>query len=401
MSTFFIWYNELGEVFMIKEIFYELILEAKDGKVIIDSEEWPIGFNTRIEEDNINYDNERNLSELVIEDKDNFFKVLEEYIYLDLCYERKVPTFLNDIERNKIKWIMAYLFVNATTEEFIRPVEYIKRRIAFLKDSTFSYLDEGIELDINNLFMGSKLEIKNNVHSEAMETPYRIDINLVNELNGKRVEYSLPTISYGICEEDGKRVCYIYSIMKSKKKKEHTTEDDIYDKKIARMLYKLNAGVENYEMSEYYEYKEGDSKYYPEGNITDITPSFLLSLSIFITLLQKEGISKVKGVSYLPVRYLSRDITASNAENEDMRYQLKLRNDMIQNNITNKFIRTFRRLAFHDRDIRITSYPYEESEYIEMDVMKKEHMISNPILEEISYDIYNMDVYLKKMDKER
>lgn len=382
---------------MVEKIFYELIKEAKDGKVIIDFEEWPIGFNTRIIEDSISYNNERNLSELVIKDKEVFFKVLEEYIYLDFSYNRKMPPFLNDSKENKIKWIMAYLFVNATVEEFANPIEYIKRRMSFLKDDTFSYLDKGKELDINDLFMGSKLEIKNNVHSEAMETPYKIDFSLVNELNGKEVRYYLPTISYGICEENGKKVCYIYSIMKPKKN-DHTKEDDIYEKKIARMLYKLNAGVENYEMSEYYEYKEGDSKYYPEGNITDITPSFLLSLSIFITLLQKENIDKVKGVCYLPVRYLSREIVASNAESEDMKYQLKLRNDMIQDNITNKFIRTFRRLCFHNRDIRITSYPYESGEYLEMDVMKREHMISNPILEEISYDVYNMDDVFKKVN---
>ena len=34
------------------DIFYELINEASLGKVILDGEEWPIGFNTIIDEDN-------------------------------------------------------------------------------------------------------------------------------------------------------------------------------------------------------------------------------------------------------------------------------------------------------------------------------------------------------------
>ena len=132
------------------------------------------------------------------------------------------------------------------------------------------------------------------------------------------------------------------------------------------MLYKLNEGIESYEVSEYFDYKEGNSKYYPEGNITDVTPSFILSLSVFLSLLQREGIHHLKAIPYLPVRYLSRDIIASEAKEEDTRYQLKLRNDKIQENITNKFIRTFRRIAFHTPDVEVLSVPYELSEYLEL-----------------------------------
>ena len=56
--------------------------------------------------------------------------------------------------------------------------------------------------------------------------------------------------------------------------------------------------------NEYFDYKEGNFKYYPEGNITDVTPSFVLSLNVFMALLQRENIAKVRGVPYLPLRYL-------------------------------------------------------------------------------------------------
>lgn len=383
---------------MIQEIFEELIKEAKDGKVLIDGEEWPIGFNTTIlnSEGEITYQNDRNLSTLLIKNKEEFFRILEEYVYMEISYKRKIPGFVTDKEKNNIKWIMSYLFINATTEDFLNPVFYIQRRMQFLQDTTFSYLNDGVELNIGHHFLHSLLEISNHSHSIAMETPYKIDMSLINVIHGEKVAYPLASVSYGICEENGEKVCYVYSLMKPKAGKNPSPENQFYEKKIARMLYKLNDGVERYELSEYFEYKEGDSKFYPEGNITDVTPSFVLSLNIFIALLQKEGIHQLKAIPYLPVRYLSRDIVSSMVEDEDTRYHLKLRNDTIQENITNKFIRTFRRMAFHTPDIEIMSIPYEFSEYLEMSIKSKEHMINNPILEDIASSVYQMDESMEK-----
>ena len=384
---------------MIRDIFDELIEEACKGKVLIDGEEWPIGFDTIIFTDNkdISYRNDRNLSCLVIKNEDEFLNLLEKYVDMELSFGRKIPSFISDKKKNTIKWIISYLFVNATTEDFINPCEYIKRRINFLDDYTFSYLDDGRDVEINNQFLGSKLRIERNIHSIAMETVYRIDISLINKIRECDVSYPLATVSYGISEEDGEKVCYIYSLMKPKKNtKDNTEENDFYEKKISRLMYKINEGISNYEMGEYYDYKEGNSKYYPEGNITDVTPSFVLSLNIFISLLQKEGIHKIKAVPYLPVRYLSREIAASYVKDEDRRFELKKRNEMIQENITNKFIRTFRRLEFHDQDIKITAIPYEGSEYLEMNVKDKEHMLNNPILEDISMSTYHINDSLDK-----
>ena len=72
-----------------ENIFYELIEEAKDGKVIIDGESWPIAFNTIIFEENKNLTNENNLSTLEIRDKELFFQELEEYINLEKEINRK------------------------------------------------------------------------------------------------------------------------------------------------------------------------------------------------------------------------------------------------------------------------------------------------------------------------
>ena len=50
-----------------------------------------------------------------------------------------------------------------------------------------------------------------------------------------------------------------------------------------------------------------------EEDIKDVSMSFVLSLNIFISLLQKKNIEKIKVVNYLPVSYLARDIAAENS----------------------------------------------------------------------------------------
>ena len=157
-----------------------------------------------------------------------------------------------------------------------------------------------------------------------------------------------------------------------------------YDKKINRLLYKLNSGIE--ETKEYFDYKEGISDYYPEGNITDVTHSFVLSLSIFLGLLKSRNITKVKAVPYLPVRYASRYITAKEKQDKEKQLELLERNNEIQTNITNKFIRTFLRLSSQDKSISIESYPYEVDDYLTIK-LNKQNNISNELLSDVKIKI--------------
>ena len=301
-----------------------------------------------------------------------------------------------DKQRNHVKMILAYLFVNATTEDFLNPENLIRRNISFIKDQTFSNLNEGINIPINGHFLDSELEIKNTLHSLSMETPYKLELSLIKYNGETKLTYPLPSIAYGIENTfNGECNCYIYSIMNPKRKKELTEEEKQYEKKINRLLYKLNEGVLEHESSEYIEYKEGMSEYYPE-NISDVTPSFLLSIIIFLTLLQNRNIKNIKVVPYLPVRYLSRKIAADEIDNEEKRENFNKRNNDIQYNATNKFIRTFMRANFHVKDLNIISYPYERDEFLNLYLTKKEHTIYNDILNDIANEIMNIECQHKK-----
>ena len=359
-----------------KEIFYDLIKEACEGIVTIDNDLWPISFNTIIEDERfVDY---KNAPTLEIRNKEKFFKLLEEYIDKELKLNRKTIKFYSDIDNNHKKWIMAFLFANASIEDFKNPEQLLRKRIAFLEDKTFDYLNNGVEVPLGAPFLNSNLIIEKEKSPTSMETPYRINISLQNE--DKTSNYVLPTIYYGIMDN----TCYIYSVQNPKNGND---KEDSYTKKINRLLYKINKGVYESESEEYKEYKENKSTYYPEYNISDVTPSFVLSLSIFIDLLEKEKINTIKYVTYLPLRYLSRDIVSDVSNTKERQQELAKRNDYIQSNITNKMIRTFNRLSFHNPSIEIETLPFEIDEYLTVKISKEKTNYNNDLLEEAKNSI--------------
>ena len=370
-----------------RALFYEVVREAKNAKVRIDGEEWCIAFNTIIYEDGKikeEHFNDRNMSTLVIKDEERFFPLLEEYIAREIDANRRCMWFSNNELDTRIKFIIAYLFANASTEEFLDPEGMLRRRIDFLDDDSFEYLNEGKVIPLGSTFGNSDIFLKRTAQSVMMETPWKIDISLCKWVDDEMVSCPLADVSYGVREENGEKVCYVYSMMKPKEKGESSDREKIFRKRLNRELYKLNEGVLEQESEDFIKYRNGETRDYQE-NVTDVTQSFVLSLSIFVTLLQKEGISKIKVVPYLPVRYVGRQITAMNVTNLERQQELYDRNKRIQDNCTNKFMRTFRRVAYHmGDDLEMYSVPYEIDEYMTFVLKSKSHDLNNPILNEVS-----------------
>lgn len=370
-----------------RALFYEVVREAKNAKVRIDGEEWCIAFNTIIYEDGKikeEYFNDRNMSTLVIKDEEGFIEVLKEYVYYCFVLKRKTLKFYNNEYDNKIKMLIAYLFINFSTEDFLNPVEAIRRYIDYMLDNSFEYLNEGKVIPLGSAFGNSDIFLKRTAQSVMMETPWKIDISLCKWVDDEMVSCPLADVSYGIREENGEKVCYVYSMMKPKEKGESSDREKIFRKRLNRELYKLNEGVLEQESEDFIKYRNGETRDYQE-NVTDVTQSFVLSLSIFVTLLQKEGISKIKVVPYLPVRYVGRQIAASNVSDLLRRQELEDRNKRIQDNCTNKFMRTFRRVAYHmGDDLEMYSVPYEIDEYMTFVLKSKSHDLNNPMLNEVS-----------------
>jgi len=354
-----------------RKIFYELLNEAKDGNVYFENDAWPIGFNSVIVRDGteIRNFNDKNMSTLVIKNEEKFLILLEEYIRLELSKNRKITKFYEDVDKNTIKLIMTYLFVNATTEDFLNPSDLIRRNIDFLNDNTFSDFSNFINISNNN-----SISIKNSSQSVLMETPNKMEFCFTDG----EFTYELPSISYGISVNSiGEKKCYIYSCLNPKEKKNLSDNEIKYRKKINRLLYKVNGGVK--------EAEERDDYYFSLENISDVSPSAVVSLLIFMLLLKKENITEVKIVPYLPLRYLSRDLAADRVLDEDKKISLKERNDMIQTNITNKLINTIKRVAYHLEGISIDSFPYEYDEFLSISLLNSNNkVVNNEFLNEIS-----------------
>lgn len=365
----------------IREIFFELIKETKNGRVLLADEEYYVGFNTNINDEIIEY-NEFNNIELFITDLELFMNKIQEYILLEIELKRKSIKYI-DNSKDYIKSLIMYLFVNATTEDFRHPINYIEKYIDYLKDNTLESYNEGMKYDLGGLFLDNQLYIKNSQQSIMMETPYKIELSIINKDN-TNLSFILPEISYGISYENGESVCYIYSILNKENLNNVLNEDLLrYKKNISRKLYKINKGISDIESEEFNNYKNGESDYYPE-NITDVSVSSVLSLYLFINLV-KDKVDKIKGVPYLPIRYSSRDYASFLTKTEERRKELQMRNNNIQTNLTEKFIRTFRRVEQYIDDISITSYPYEVDEFITCSINnKKMSSIHNEVIDSIN-----------------
>lgn len=383
-----------------KYLILEIIQEACEGKVMVDNQDWPYSFNTIIN-DKRRYINKNNNITLHIRDIEEFKEKIKEYINLELDCKRSTMKIYNGNVSDKIKWYIVNLFANMTTEDFLNPIAFIDKYMAFLKDKTFDYLDEGITVKLPKV-KDSELEIKREQNNTSMETPNRITLTLKKK-GEEFTTFKLPSIYYAVREENNKKVCYIYSVMNKGNKKLNESELK-FQKQINRLLYKLNDGV--VESEEYYEYKEAlkrkeekeaqgeevtEEIYYPEGNISDITNSFLFSLNIFMSLLQKEKIKTVKVIPYLPVRYNARALAAKEKETEEARELYEQRNDMIQTNATNKLIRTFRRLSSQNGSVKVIMYPYEMDEFLTINLDSRENELDNMLLEE-SNDVINREI---------
>ena len=134
-------------------------------------------------------------------------------------------------------------------------------------------------------------------------------------------------------------------------------------------------------------------------NITGISPSALVSLTIALSLLEDNGISKIEVPTFLPIRYNAKEITYMIKKEllEKKGYDVESINNIIheyesthegiQRNLSDKFIRYFRRLEYNFNNINLTAYPYDIDTCAHLYVDSYSDC-SNGLLKEI-YELYN------------
>lgn len=338
-------------------VFYdEIINEASTGRVDCFFM-MNLLFSTYIREENKTIEAKKNddgrylIPRLVIKNKESFNKLLTEYLALarkkyDLSIYQDELTFA-DVENyeqviNKI--ILTTLWANATYDDFSESEEFLRKQIAFLKDETFSEYEEPTIIGYSET-LGGYVEVENIQETILNETPNSLKISVIEPETNER--YTFPLVRYGI--EDNK--CYIYAVQKNKK----YDEENKFKKKVNRRLFQIG---ENFDT------KNDTYENYGEGNLKDVSASFVVASNIALGLLASKGITDIVVPSILIERWNAKEtgiIVKSKREENSQEYidSNKEEHNKIQNNLTEKLLRTFLRIVSHNKTFNVTAYPFD------------------------------------------
>ncbi len=350
----------------ILDIFYnEVVNEAKEGEI-----KSYFTFNIAFEIDcgEIRTYNSAKFDNIIvptlrISDKERFDELLVEYVLSAREFYPLEDFYFDDLEEDKIekeriKTLISYLFSNATYDDFNNPCEFIQRRIDFINNTK----EEKYALGYSN-------ELKSNLSIDVMkdslcnETPYQF--SLVASNDGEEV-YRFPSLKFGISHDKA----YIYAIQNPNPSYEK-------NKKINRALYKIGEG---------FNAKEDNYKLYEEGNLKDVTASFLMVANTFLGYLKNIGIEEIFIPSILIERWNAKQI-ANEKKLEDGRITKEVyeerseKHDNLQSNLTEKLLRTFLRLTSHYPNIEVLSYPSDETFSLNMNISNLDNC-NNKLLSE-------------------
>ena len=114
--------------------------------------------------------------------------------------------------------------------------------------------------------------------------------------------YNLPWVRYGISQnKNGDKIAYIYALQKME-----PSLSEKYNEEIEKDINKVNTGIRRYR---------------------NVTPNAIVALSIFMGMLEAEGITAIKAPDFFIGRY-GHFVNASTEEETDI----------IQYNLTEKFL---------------------------------------------------------------
>ena len=325
------------------KVFYESIVpEATLGKVDVYFL-LRVAFGTRLVEEKIDYPCRVDAPgvvapTLMIKNRALFDKLLNEYANKALAFYsnsgiyEEVLNYHNteNIRIGKVKLILTQLFANAMVEDFNDPIRFLRRRIDFIDN----YADKVVNLG-RSAMLDADLELIVNKGTLNDETPGEF---IIRATDGDD-KWISPRVRFGISED----TVYIYAIQNEDENKNQL------GKKINRRLYKVGEGFDNLGEDE---------------NPKDITASFLVTLNMAINYFRSLGYEKIVVPSIMIVRWNAKRILLTDKYrrkriNDEDKRTLESKLDTIQNNLTNKMMRTFLRLTCHYNNIDIDALPFE------------------------------------------
>lgn len=312
-----------------------------------------------------------NLPTLIVNDYKCFFELLRQYYenVIELYFKR---TKMSGFPVYEMKNCFEEIWLRATPEDFNNPEYFLQKQVQIISDTTFEKYDTLVEVGSLDFLDNNILCVKNGIARTWDETPREFEMKIFNKEDHYKADfynkncYIFPVVRYGIYERNGKKVCLIGSIQ---------TKDDGYSNQITksfnRIRYKINKNI------------PGDDI------ITNVEPSHLIALSIFVNFLHQEGITEIEVPSFYVLDYQYHqklNITLAESffkewdEYRQEKYpdvyleQKKIlksklnKEELISKIKTEKFIETFIRLAYHYPKSKIYSYAGDVDNYLHMEI---------------------------------
>lgn len=325
---------------------------------------------------------------MVVNNYKQFFELLRQY------YERDIELYFLRTRRSAFPRYekdncFEQIWLRATPEDFNHPEEFLQRQVDMINDTTFEKYDEETYLGKINFLDNHVLCVKNGIARTWDENSREIQITIYdkNHYDNKelyrRPHYTLPVIRYGIYQKNGRKICHIGSIQDMS----DSYEQSDLSKKINRKRFKANEGV-------------------PQEETQQIEPKNVLALSIFINLLNKEGITDIEVPSLYVLDYdyhvkrnpkilsdFQRDWNEDTIKEYPEQYKRSCyyferaykKEDIISEIKTERLLLTFRRLLQHYPNGNIISYPGEADSFmhLNMPIVRDENDINGSVFREL------------------
>lgn len=335
---------------------------------------------------------------MIIHNYQDFFELLRQYYEqnIELYFQRTGYSGFPCYEQTNC---FEQIWLRATPEDFAYPEQFLRKGISLLKDHTLDKYNKETCIGKLSRFDDNPIFVQNKVARTWDENSKEFQITIYDKRHYNnmklfnRPHYSLPVIRYGIYEKNGKKICHIGSIQD---KKFSDLTDENLRKYINESRKCFNKG-----------------KLRSENFIEKVEPEKLLSLGIFIDILNKEGVYEIEtpGMLVLDYDYHTKrgELAKANFDIEWNEYKKKKCPDTYQRDLkylsmnynmqdtiseikTERLIYTVKRLLSHYPNGKINSFPGDVDSFLRLTIpsIKQKSDINGTILQEIFSLVNNM-----------
>jgi len=292
---------------IVSSLLDEIINEANEGKISIGDWKFFVRFYTI--ENGKNNIRDHEYPVLEINGRKSLIVKLEKYLLLAEEFYKENKSYYDLDDRNFYKRLLLDLISSASRQDLVDFNKYVENKTRMFSNA----INEGTFKIGEMLDVEVYCDIKKN--RSYFESLYNMDIYF----KSGEERYYLPSLNFSLIDD----VCYLGSIQRK-----HKIESNSLSKKLDRYFRKVNKGVDE------------------EDDIYNVTPTALVSLTIFSSLLRKYSVNEISASTYMPIRYYGYRDKLPFKKGIDYNEALN-RLDLDQYNMTNKFMYLLLRYDHH------------------------------------------------------